>query len=98
MPESFAPPKGVLKSRRNQQLTQEMPTSIAWPTRGARAENFVLHRARGCGEPGPQGRLDPGAVVARVAEFRHAAAGDDLGAFLFRELVVGEDFLAVLLR
>src|SRR5215831_3899420 len=56
-------------------------------------EDLLAHRARGLREPGPQRRLDPGAVVARIAELRHAAAGHDLRAFLLRELVVGQHLL-----
>src|SRR5262245_2261264 len=65
---------------------------------GAGPEDLLAHRARALGQPGPQRRLDPGAVVARVAELRHAAPGDHLRAFLLRELVVGEHLLAMLLR
>ena len=33
MPDCFEPPNGVLRSRRNQELTQVMPTSICAATR-----------------------------------------------------------------
>src|SRR5712692_2308293 len=60
---------------------------------GARPENFLLHRARGLGQPGPERRLYPGAVVARIAELGHAPACYDFCALLLRELVVREHLL-----
>src|SRR5882672_4436989 len=71
---------------------------VEWRDVGAGPEDLLAYRARGFRQPGPQRRLDPGAVVARVAELRHAAAGNHLRTLLFRELVVGEHLLAVLLR
>src|ERR1700758_5887724 len=41
MPESPTPPKGVRRSRRNQQFTQVMPTFICRATRCARFKSFV---------------------------------------------------------
>src|SRR5580765_6167325 len=46
-----------------------------------RAEHFLAHAARAIVEPGPDRRLHVGAVVARVAETRHATAGDQGRAF-----------------
>src|SRR5206468_11456799 len=55
---------------------------------GAGAENLLAHGARGLRQSGPERRLDPGAAVARIAESRHASAGDDLRALLPCELVI----------
>ena len=63
-----------------------------------RAKNFLGGAARLVGQSGPYRWLYIGALVARIAEMRHAAAGDHGRTFFHRQAVVGQDFVAMPVR
>ena len=62
-----------------------------------RPENFFFHATGGLGKPRENCRLDIEAIIAGVVEGRYATASYNCGAFIARELILGEDFGAMFL-